>query len=506
LVINSVYAVSAIAAGTTEAETTAYDEDNCLRSDEATDIEQLFVLGEHFALDSTEITLKRLCTDDVFFVRFMPHTGTDEIGSIFVTSGTSLTEPPEYTAPEHFTFKGYSGGTNVWTGTPALTVTENLTLTATVAEKVYKVTFINGEAEPALVEKTYDEEITTADIPEPTPASGYVFDGWYTAADGTGAKFTYGSTPTADITYYAVFVLNSYTVTFDGFASGGYTIGTTTYTNDGNGGFTVGLTSAVELEGKPGKYIVFELDAAAGKAITAINVTGASATNDISTNDGFSTFSASGTAVTLQIACGSTQAITISVTVKEMLTLTIDDGLTNLGTALVPASVSFNLSKLAAYAGITADIAGYWDATSWANTTEPKAIWTTGSTVEEYSISETATLYANNKANIYLQSNSKVFFGANDDAGFWAYYFTGSINEPIKMQLVLTGEDSNLYAIARHAQHQNVLFVRMSNAQSSFDWGGAWGQTTDQTLISDNVFKTTARDGANKNTGTWSLG
>ena len=53
--------------------------------------------------------------------------------------------------------------------------------------------------------------------------TGYTFNGWNTAANGSGTTYANGATYSfaADVTFYAQWTANTYTVTFD--ANGGIT-------------------------------------------------------------------------------------------------------------------------------------------------------------------------------------------------------------------------------------------------------------------------------------------
>ncbi len=58
----------------------------------------------------------------------------------------------------------------------------------------------------------------TVTLPTVTADTGYTFSGWNTAADGTGTSYASGATytPGSDITLYAIYTPNTYTVTLDG--------------------------------------------------------------------------------------------------------------------------------------------------------------------------------------------------------------------------------------------------------------------------------------------------
>jgi uncharacterized repeat protein (TIGR02543 family) len=83
----------------------------------------------------------------------------------------------------------------------------------------YTVTFNNngGSAPADPAAKTVVEPATTVDaLPVPPGKTGQVFNGWNTAADGSGTAFTASTTVTANLTVYAQWVMAyTYTVTFN---------------------------------------------------------------------------------------------------------------------------------------------------------------------------------------------------------------------------------------------------------------------------------------------------
>jgi|GEM_PF-1987695 len=89
----------------------------------------------------------------------------------------------------------------------------------------------------------------------PTPTrSGYSFDGWYTAANG-GIKITETTTVTTDITLYAHWITNTYTVTYNTNGGSG-TISTQT--------FLRGSTTNLSSEEPIGKSFIINYDANGG--------------------------------------------------------------------------------------------------------------------------------------------------------------------------------------------------------------------------------------------------
>jgi uncharacterized repeat protein (TIGR02543 family) len=103
-----------------------------------------------------------------------------------------------------------SGGTKIATTTQVLA---NATYYAQWKINSYKATFDpnGGTVTPTSVTKEYGSAIGTL----PTPArTGYTFQGWYTAKTG-GTKIATTTKVAANVTYYAQWKINSYTVTFN---------------------------------------------------------------------------------------------------------------------------------------------------------------------------------------------------------------------------------------------------------------------------------------------------
>lgn len=102
----------------------------------------------------------------------------------------------------------YSSGGNY-------TANANVTLYAKWSLNTYPVTYNanGGSGAPAGQTKTYGTNLTLSST---TPTrTGYTFVEWATAADGTGTKYNPGATYTAnaELTLYAVWTVNKYTLT-----------------------------------------------------------------------------------------------------------------------------------------------------------------------------------------------------------------------------------------------------------------------------------------------------
>lgn len=133
------------------------------------------------------------------------------------TLGTLPTPTRAATAEYSYTFAGWftaaSGGTQISSTT---TVTGNVTYYAhwTATKRSYTVTFNGnggGTPSPSSITKEYNTALGTL----PTCSrTGYTFLGWYTASSG-GTKISTTTVVTKDITYYAQWSINSYTLTFN---------------------------------------------------------------------------------------------------------------------------------------------------------------------------------------------------------------------------------------------------------------------------------------------------
>lgn len=147
--------------------------------------------------------------------------GTVSLASTTKTHGSALGTLPTptraSTAEYSYTFAGWftaaSGGTQISSTT---TVTGNVTYYAhwTATKRSYTATF-NGNGgstpSPSSITKEYNTALGT--LPTCT-RTGYTFLGWYTASSG-GTKISTTTVVTKDITYYAQWSINSYTLTFN---------------------------------------------------------------------------------------------------------------------------------------------------------------------------------------------------------------------------------------------------------------------------------------------------
>ena len=133
------------------------------------------------------------------------------------TLGTLPTPTRASTAEYSYTFAGWftaaSGGTQISTTT---TVTKDVTYYAhwTATKRSYTATFNgNGGSTPSPSSITKEYNVALGTLPTCT-RTGYTFLGWYTASSG-GTKISTTTVVTKDITYYAQWSINSYTLTFN---------------------------------------------------------------------------------------------------------------------------------------------------------------------------------------------------------------------------------------------------------------------------------------------------
>jgi uncharacterized repeat protein (TIGR02543 family) len=143
-----------------------------------------------------------------------------------------------------YTFSGWytqaSGGVQY---TDALIITADITLYAHWTIISYTVTFnVNGgnALETEQGSRTVNYGAAIGALPAPT-RTGYTFSGWYTLATG-GTQYTNTSTVTANITLYAHWSINTYTVTFN--VNGGSALGVGQETRTVNQGAAVGTLPA----------------------------------------------------------------------------------------------------------------------------------------------------------------------------------------------------------------------------------------------------------------------
>ncbi|WP_123041204.1 InlB B-repeat-containing protein [Cohnella candidum] len=133
------------------------------------------------------------------------------------SNGTTVTAMPK----PGYHFVKWSDGVTTAARTDT-NVTADIDVTATFAINAYMVTYngngyTNGSV-PVSVNQDDGSTVTVAGNSGNLTKSGYSFAGWNTKTDGSGTSYAPGATFTlsADVTLYAQWSINSYTVTYDG--------------------------------------------------------------------------------------------------------------------------------------------------------------------------------------------------------------------------------------------------------------------------------------------------
>lgn len=188
-----------------------------------------------------------------YTVTWNPNGGSVSPTSTTKTHGSTLGTLPTPTRAADvqytYTFKGWftaaTGGTQISAST---TVTGNVIYYAqwTANIRSYTATFNGnggGTPSPSTITKTYGSELGTL----PTCSrTGYTFLGWYTASSG-GTKISSATKITGNVTYYAVWRINSYTLTVTAGAGG---------TVSGSGTYNYGATVTLKATPSAGYHFV----------------------------------------------------------------------------------------------------------------------------------------------------------------------------------------------------------------------------------------------------------
>lgn len=150
-------------------------------------------------------------------ITFNANGGTASESSRSVDEGGTLGDLPTATR-ETYTFVGWytaaSGGSRI---SASAIVSDNQTYYAHWSKNAVTVTFDGNGGNASESSRTVDEGETVGTLPTAS-RSNYTFDGWYTAKEG-GTQIGTSSKITADVTYYAHWTVNQYTLSFN--ANGG---------------------------------------------------------------------------------------------------------------------------------------------------------------------------------------------------------------------------------------------------------------------------------------------
>jgi uncharacterized repeat protein (TIGR02543 family) len=150
-----------------------------------------------------------------YTITFATYGGT-EVGAITRDAGTQVAQPPEPTRTG-YTFQGWfsassGGAAYTW----PYTLTGNITVHAQWADNTYTVTFManDGSGAAHAVQTVTLPTATVTNFPGNPSRAGHSFNNWNTAANGSGTSFTASTVVSGDITVYAQWTANTYTVTF----------------------------------------------------------------------------------------------------------------------------------------------------------------------------------------------------------------------------------------------------------------------------------------------------
>ena len=216
---------------------------------------------------TNSMTLYAKWTENKYTITFDTK-GGNTIAPVTVKEGEKVSEPTPAPTKEGFTFDGwYTDDTYTTKYNFENAVTKNITLYAKWNEVVvtkYTVTFdTKGGNTIAPVTVKEGEKVA-----EPTTAptkEGFTFDGWY--QDVTlNTKFDFNTSVVSNLTLYAKWIENKYTVTFD--ANGGS--GTMTPVTDLTGEYTLPANGFTAPTGKQFKGWSLTTD---GAIVTKVDMT-----------------------------------------------------------------------------------------------------------------------------------------------------------------------------------------------------------------------------------------
>ena len=235
--------------------------------------------GDAFTFGTTtvteDITLYAQWTINQYTVSYDNNSGTGSATASTVNYGATIASAPTSISRTGYTLSSWNtqadGNGDAFTfGTT--TVTEDITLYAQWTINQYTVSYDNNSGTGSATASTVNYGATIASAPTSISRTGYTLSSWNTQADGNGDAFTFGTTTvTEDITLYAQWTINQYTVTYDnnsgtGSATAstvnygatiasaptsisrtGYTLSSWNTQADGNGdAFTFGTTTVTE--------------------------------------------------------------------------------------------------------------------------------------------------------------------------------------------------------------------------------------------------------------------
>ncbi|MGN1004298.1 MAG: InlB B-repeat-containing protein [Oscillospiraceae bacterium] len=181
--------------------------------------------NQTFTMPDRNVTLTGSWTADTYTVTYYANGGSGAPDSQTKTHDVDLTLSSTTPTRSGYTFDSWNTSTD-GSGTRyaaggTYTLNADLTLYAQWTADTYTVTYNanGGSGAPDSQTKTHDVDLTLSST---TPTrSGYTFDSWNTSTDGSGTRYAAGGTYTlnADLTLYAQWTADTYTVTYN--ANGG---------------------------------------------------------------------------------------------------------------------------------------------------------------------------------------------------------------------------------------------------------------------------------------------
>jgi uncharacterized repeat protein (TIGR02543 family) len=174
---------------------------------------------------SASVTMYAQWTVNTYTITFDPNGGSCSTASKTVTYWNQIGTLPTPTRAG-YTFDGWYTSTttssSAWKSTDYYRYARDYTLYAHWSAASYTVTLSVGAGSVSPTSMTVTYGSAYSGLPTPTPAAGYVFDGWYTASSG-GTQITASTavTATANHTLYARYTEDTteYTIAFN--ANGG---------------------------------------------------------------------------------------------------------------------------------------------------------------------------------------------------------------------------------------------------------------------------------------------
>ena len=198
-----------------------------------------------------------------YTVTFDANGGSGEMTSVTDLTGEYTLPENGFTAPDGKKFKGWSLTADGEIVTK-VDMTENKTVYAIWENIIYTVTFNSNDGTPVAPQNVNAGEKLTEPTPAPTK-EGFTFDGWYEDAT-LNTKFDFNTSVVSNLTLYAKWTENKYTLTFD--ANGG--TGSMTPKADLTGEYTLPSNGFTAPSGKQFKGWSLTTD---GAIVTKVDMT-----------------------------------------------------------------------------------------------------------------------------------------------------------------------------------------------------------------------------------------